>query len=77
MAALNADLMALLREALYEATRFASRRTPTILGWADCALILTDHPDFDFGRVVKVAPLVVDTRNATWGLTASGRVIRF
>jgi UDP-N-acetyl-D-glucosamine dehydrogenase len=52
--------------------------TDEILAQADCTLILTDHPEFDFRRIVDVAPLVVDTRNATWGLTAPrGRVIRF
>lgn len=50
--------------------------TEEILRQADCTLILTDHPEFDFRRIVEVAPLVVDTRNATWGITP-GRVIRF
>jgi UDP-N-acetyl-D-glucosamine dehydrogenase len=46
------------------------------LGTADCVLILTDHPQFDYGRVVEVGRLVVDTRNATWGIPApAGRVI--
>src|SRR5262249_44647678 len=38
---------------------------------ADCVLILTDHPEFDYRQVVALAPLVVDTRNATWGMPAS------
>jgi len=50
--------------------------TEEILRQAHCTLILTDHPEFDFGQIVKSAPLIVDTRNATWGLTAAGRVIR-
>ncbi len=50
--------------------------TDEILQRADCTLILTDHPEFDFRRIVELAPLVVDTRNATWGITAPGRVIR-
>ena len=50
--------------------------TDEILHRADCTLILTDHPEFDFRRIVELAPLVVDTRNATWGITAPGRVIR-
>jgi len=37
---------------------------------ADCVLILTDHPEFDYRQVVALAPLVVDTRNATWGMPA-------
>ena len=34
----------------------------------DCVLILTDHSIFDYASVVRVASLVVDTRNATAGL---------
>ena len=45
---------------------------------ADCVVILTDHPDFDYRRVVELASAVVDTRNATWGIAApEDRVIRF
>jgi UDP-N-acetyl-D-glucosamine dehydrogenase len=33
---------------------------------ADCVLILTDHPEFDYRRIVELAKLVVDTRGATW-----------
>jgi len=51
--------------------------TDEIVRQADCTLILTDHREFDFRRIVELAPLVVDTRNATWGITAPGRVIRF
>jgi len=44
---------------------------------ADCVVILTDHPEFDYPRIVDVATLVVDARNATWGLpTPPGRVVR-
>jgi len=44
---------------------------------ADCVLILTDHSDFDYRRIVELASLVVDTRNATWGIPApDDRVIR-
>jgi UDP-N-acetyl-D-glucosamine dehydrogenase len=43
---------------------------------ADCVLILTDHPEFDCERIIQHASLVVDTRNATWGLHApEGRVV--
>jgi UDP-N-acetyl-D-glucosamine dehydrogenase len=31
----------------------------------DCAVIVTDHSDLDYGRVLTLAPLVVDTRNVT------------
>jgi UDP-N-acetyl-D-glucosamine dehydrogenase len=40
------------------------------LAAADCVVILTDHADFDYPRVGRLASLVVDTRNATWGLAA-------
>jgi UDP-N-acetyl-D-glucosamine dehydrogenase len=34
----------------------------------DCVLITTDHQVVDYKRVVELAPVVVDTRNATAGL---------
>jgi UDP-N-acetyl-D-glucosamine dehydrogenase len=44
---------------------------------ADCVVVLTDHPDFDYARVSELAPLVVDSRSATWGLPApSARIVR-
>lgn len=47
------------------------------LAEADCVAILTDHAEFDYRRIVETAPLVVDARNATWGIPgATGRVIR-
>ena len=51
--------------------------TDDVLAATDCALILTDHPEFDYQRVTAVAPLVVDTRNATWAIDAPrDRVVR-
>ena len=44
--------------------------TDETLAAADCVLILTDHPEFDYRRAVEIAQLVVDTRNATWGIPA-------
>lgn len=35
----------------------------------DCVLIATNHSDYDYGFIVKHAALVVDTRNATSGVT--------
>ena len=32
---------------------------------ADCVVVLTAHPEYDWGRVVEAAGLVVDTRGAT------------
>jgi UDP-N-acetyl-D-glucosamine dehydrogenase len=43
---------------------------------ADCVVVLTDHPDFDYRFIVQTAPLVVDTRHATAGVPAPvGRVV--
>jgi UDP-N-acetyl-D-glucosamine dehydrogenase len=36
----------------------------------DVALVATDHSSVDYGRVVAMAPLVVDTRNACRGVRA-------
>jgi UDP-N-acetyl-D-glucosamine dehydrogenase len=35
------------------------------LGQYDCVLIVTDHSDYDYNRIVLESQLVVDTRNAT------------
>ena len=41
----------------------------------DCVVILTDHKEFDYPAVVKMSPLVVDTRNALRGVK-SDRIVR-
>ena len=46
------------------------------LAAAECVLILTDHPDFDYARIAEVAGLVVDTRSATWGTAPSDKIVR-
>ena len=38
------------------------------LGRYDCVVIVTDHSDYDFRKIVSEAQLVVDTRNATKGI---------
>jgi UDP-N-acetyl-D-glucosamine dehydrogenase len=40
------------------------------LGQYDCVLIITDHSDYDYRRIVQEAQLVVDTRNATKGISS-------
>jgi UDP-N-acetyl-D-glucosamine dehydrogenase len=51
--------------------------TDEALRAAHCVVILTDHPEFDYHRVVGRASLVIDTRSATVGLPApAGRVVR-
>ncbi len=42
--------------------------TPRELAAADCVVILTDHPEFDYRQIVDTSPLVIDTRGATWGM---------
>ncbi len=39
--------------------------TAEFLASLDVALIVTDHTGFDYAHIVKHAPLVIDTRNAT------------
>lgn len=39
-------------------------------GEYDCVLIVTDHSDYDYARIVRESQLVVDTRNATRGISA-------
>src|SRR5712671_4559905 len=41
------------------------------LGKYDCVLIVTDHSDYDFAQIVQESQLVVDTRNATQGISSS------
>jgi len=38
------------------------------LGQYDCVLIVTDHTDYDYARIVRESQLVIDTRNATRGI---------
>ena len=63
--------------ALKGETLAASPLSADLLRWSDAVLILTDHAEFDYRLVVEHAPLVVDARNATAGLTsAAGRIVR-
>lgn len=47
--------------------------TDAALENADIVLIITDHTDVDYGRVVERAPIVVDTRNVTSSVLPSSR----
>src|ERR1700744_2770388 len=44
------------------------------LGQYDCVLIVTDHTQYDYPAIVKESKLVVDTRNATKGISAANLV---
>jgi UDP-N-acetyl-D-glucosamine dehydrogenase len=49
---------------------FEMRATPEQIALdtgIDCAVIVTDHRAFDYDRLLRFAPLVVDTRNALKG----------
>ena len=53
--------------------------TDEALSQCDCAVIVTDHSAIDYARVVRLAPLVVDSRNATRKLNvpeAESKIIR-
>jgi UDP-N-acetyl-D-glucosamine dehydrogenase len=39
--------------------------TDAALSNCDCAVIVTDHSTIDYARVVRLAPLIIDSRNAT------------
>jgi len=43
----------------------------TDLDLYDCVIIVTDHSDYDYERIVRESRLVVDTRNATRGIRAA------
>ncbi|MDP9263532.1 MAG: nucleotide sugar dehydrogenase [Acidobacteriota bacterium] len=47
----------------------------TDLGQYDCVVIVTDHSDYNYARIVCEAQLVVDTRNATQGID-SPKIVR-
>jgi len=42
------------------------------LSQTDAVVIITDHSGIDYQRVVDLAPVVVDTRNATAGMVRKG-----
>ena len=44
------------------------------LARTDAVVIITDHSGIDYQRIVDMAPLVVDTRNATAGMVKKGGV---
>jgi len=45
------------------------------LAGRDVVLILTPHAGYDWGAIVREAPLVVDTRNATADVPPAAHVI--
>jgi UDP-N-acetyl-D-glucosamine dehydrogenase len=53
-----------------------TRLTPKALARADLVLILTDHSSYDWPAVVRHAPAILDTRNATRSVRAGRAKIR-
>ena len=54
----------------YPNLRMSSRElTEDYLKSRDCVLIVTDHSAYDWAWIARHAPLIVDTRNATRGVT--------
>jgi UDP-N-acetyl-D-glucosamine dehydrogenase len=52
----------------WEGVEFYSEQlTDELLSWADCVVILTDHSDFDYTRIVDQAKALIDTRHAASG----------
>jgi UDP-N-acetyl-D-glucosamine dehydrogenase len=50
--------------------------TPDYLAAQDCVLVATDHSAYDFPFIVRHSTLVLDTRNATKGVTEGREKIR-
>ncbi|HLA83883.1 MAG TPA: nucleotide sugar dehydrogenase [Thermoguttaceae bacterium] len=50
--------------------------TPEFLAGLDCVLVATDHSSVDYDSVVRHAPLVVDSRNATKNVAKGREKIR-
>jgi UDP-N-acetyl-D-glucosamine dehydrogenase len=44
------------------------------LGQYDAVMIVTDHSDYDYARIVRESQLVIDTRNATKGIQSDNIV---
>jgi UDP-N-acetyl-D-glucosamine dehydrogenase len=50
--------------------------TPKFLASQDCVLVATDHSAYDYPLIVRHAPLVIDSRNATKHVTEGREKIR-
>ncbi len=54
----------------------SSELSPQFLAAQDCVLIATDHSSYNYADIVQQARMVLDTRNATKGVTAGRDKIR-
>jgi len=53
----------------YNFTLQSEEITPAFLEQLDAVIIVTDHSDYDIAQIVKHSKIIVDTRNATAGIT--------
>ncbi|HJZ91832.1 MAG TPA: nucleotide sugar dehydrogenase, partial [Gemmataceae bacterium] len=61
----------------YPHLRLASQAlSPEYLASRDAVVVVTDHSAYDWDFVLAHAPLVIDTRNATRGVTGPARVVK-
>jgi UDP-N-acetyl-D-glucosamine dehydrogenase len=58
-----------------EAALESSELSDEALAAADCVVVVTDHSDFDYGRIANKARLIVDTRDAVNG-AGTARVVK-
>jgi UDP-N-acetyl-D-glucosamine dehydrogenase len=50
--------------------------TDQVLADADCVIVVAGHKSVDYNKVLQQARVVVDTVNATHGLSGSAHVMR-
>ena len=61
----------------YQVPKLTSQElTPQFLAEQDCVLIATDHSAYDYQQIVAHSRLVVDTRNATAGVTGGATIVK-
>lgn len=61
---------------MYDLKKTSVPLTERTLKSCDCAVIATDHSTYDYEFILKHAPLVVDTRNATNGFRNNGNLVK-
>jgi UDP-N-acetyl-D-glucosamine dehydrogenase len=68
----------LARTRKHDFSRLSSQAlTPAMLAAQDAVIITTDHSNVDYAWVVENSPLVIDTRNATRGVSGGrDRIVR-
>jgi len=52
-----------VRQLCWDGGRLVSQPLEESAAISDCVVIVTDHSRVDYGRLVEIAPLIIDTRN--------------